>query len=542
MNYIYHNLIDQPIIIKEEKSPLIQRLITDISEEDVDIISIKSEECITQNEITNDDNDTNLKQQEINVTENIDLSPTLIRNHIVNHTNQTEEATSEELSENDENKEVDRNLSSPEFQSDDTREMNFLEELQHAKEKEKQVKKQKLKSKQCTKILKETDAISANSTVIKLPWISKNNSEYTHAHTQYDNISKTLENINILLGNTNNSKNKVTSSPNTVQFDTFNINPTIINKEDEISSKLPQITIDNTNNANSYQMEADQSCSSAETAQSSINKDIVALKYLGLTNSSQTVKNRVKRKRRVGGRKSRKQKVTVSSPETSTSLSDIAQLEIDEEELLREIEDELKYKQEILLRKQRIETMREIVNNLKKENPYRKEDDEQTRQRQARITTAINSYRQFKNQGTPYEDNFVIKDQTGSEACRFNVKFTIEDLQPTSYNKGQRVYRIIYDFAEGRLKRTISLGAASETNQQVELQHLQEIQPSTSMNKADIRRSVRKKKIPNSFLSFTTDTKDKSLSEKRRQMALTRVRRRNGQFIKTSKNTQKSTK
>ena len=54
-----------------------------------------------------------------------------------------------------------------------------------------------------------------------------------------------------------------------------------------------------------------------------------------------------------------------------------------------------------------------------------------------------------------------------SEACRFNMKFTkICDRRATKDHR-------IYDFIEGQLKRTISLGAISETNQQIVLQNLQ---------------------------------------------------------------------
>ncbi|KYN27131.1 hypothetical protein ALC57_03474 [Trachymyrmex cornetzi] len=500
----------------------------DLTENDVDIISTNSEEYV-QNQITNNDEDTSPKRQRVNVTENNkDTYPNLITN---------QEATREELSESDENNDVNDDSSFSKVQSEDTWEMNLLEEPQHAKEKEKQVKKQKLKSKQWIEILKETNAISANSSVRELLGKSKNNNE------QLEIINEILEDINKLLNYTNNSKNQVTSqfNPNTIQFDKFNINPIIVNKIGEISRKLPQITLDNINNTNSYRTKADRLRNSGEIAQNPINMDVTT--YLGLNNSLRTVRNSSVQHNQEVGRKrkrSRKQQVTASSSETSTSLSHIAQLETDEKILLQEIENELN-KQKILLRKQRIEAMQEIVCNLKKKSAYKKVNDEQTRQ--TRTITALNTHRQLKNEDTFYEDNFVIKDRVGSEACRFNVKFTIEDLRPKSY-KGSRAHRIIYDFVEGQLKRTISSGAASETNQQVVPQCLQEIQPSTSTGETSTERRQSARIKRSSIFSFKKKIQQKKtlISEIRRKQANTQVRGSDGRFAKTKKDTSKTVK
>ena len=176
-----------------------------------------------------------------------------------------EEATHKELSESDENND---DSSFSKIQSENIWEMDLSEEPQHAKEKEKQIKKRKLKSKQWIEILKEANVISANSSVMELLGKSKNNNE------QFEIINETLEDINKLFNYkllNYNSKNQITSqfNPNTIQFDKFNINPIIVNKIGEIRRKLPQITIDNINNANSYRTKADRLRSSGEISKKS---------------------------------------------------------------------------------------------------------------------------------------------------------------------------------------------------------------------------------------------------------------------------------
>ena len=103
-----------------------------------------------------------------------------------------EEATRKELSESDENNEINDDSFSK-VQSENIWEMDLSEEPQHAKENEKQVKKRKLKSKQWTEILKKANVISANSSVMELLDKSKNNNE------QLEIINVTLEDINKLL-------------------------------------------------------------------------------------------------------------------------------------------------------------------------------------------------------------------------------------------------------------------------------------------------------------------------------------------------------
>ena len=130
-----------------------------------------------------------------------------------------EEATRKELSESDENNEVNDDSSFSKVQSENIWEMDLSEEPQHAKENEKQVKKRKLKSKQWTEILKKANVISANSSVMELLGKSKNNNE------QLEIINETLEDINKLVNYkllNYNSKNQLQVNLIQTQFNLIN--------------------------------------------------------------------------------------------------------------------------------------------------------------------------------------------------------------------------------------------------------------------------------------------------------------------------------
>lgn len=418
-------------------------------------------------------------------------------------------------SKNSESDEVEEDLHFLE-QSKDTQEMEQLIQSLLVKEKENWINIQKSKPKQ-TKNLK---AVCPNSVEL----LSENN------NNDLEIINKTLEPINKLV-NGDNSGNEVTRqfNPDTTKLYRTTINPTIESEVGEIRHKVAKTNtcttkqIDNKNKVNNCKAVIVQPRNYGKVARRPIR--MTTLKYPDLTNFPLRANKKInvrklKRKQKIALSKAKqlakkvwklnvtkslaatrkiarrqqpksiplteeKDEVKVNNVrrtmETSseTSLSDIEQqLEKDEKTLLQKLKNELSNKQEILLRRQHIKHMREIVQQLEKENVGYKAADIQTGQRQLEITRAINMFYQLKNESTMYEDNFVIKDQAGYDTIQCHVKFTIKDLRPEGYC-GPRVFHTMYDLVEDRLTRHIVM-RKNDGTQQVEQLPVIEIKPSTS--------------------------------------------------------------
>ncbi|KYN27073.1 hypothetical protein ALC57_03415 [Trachymyrmex cornetzi] len=526
----------------------------DLTEEDVDIISVSSQEE-TPKQTMDNNKYASPEEREVDVVERI--SPILTTNRGINKVlycpsleikEELQETVRKEHSENDKSDKIEKDLASPEHQSKDTQEEEQVQSPL-TKEIENWINVQKSKPKQ----IENLKTIYPNS--VELSSKSNNNNDL-------EIINKTLAPINKLV-NHNNSGNEVPRQFNsdTTKLDRTAINPTIENEIDDIRHNVSQKNtcttkrIGNKNKVNNCKVVVVQSQRYGKVVRRLIKINNRTLKYLCLTNfplwtdkkfqinvirklkrkqklalsrANQLVKKASIRKRVTKSlaatrKMARRQPKSIPTSEeknkikvnnvrrtmeasSETCSSDIGrQLEKDEKTLLQKLKNELRIKEEILLRIKRIKHMREIIQQLQKENVGYKAVDKQTR-RQLEITRTINRYNQLKNESTEYEDNFVIKDQAGCDANHIKIK----DLRPESY-RGPQVFQTKYDLMEDRLTRHVAMMHANDSTQQVE--QLSEVQ--TSNEKKKKKNKISSEVLKNATASQTrgNDGKFKPIEE-----------------------------
>ena len=443
-----------------------------------------------------------------------------------------QETIHEKHSENNKSDEVEEDLPFPKHQSKDIqKEEQLVQSL--TQETENWINIQKSKSKR----IENLKVICPNS--IKLLSKTNNNNDLE--------INKTLKPINKLI-NHNNSGNEVTRQfdLDTIKLDRTTTNPIIESKIGDIRHKVSQkntcITkqIDDKNKVNNCKVVVVQSQRYGKVVRRFIKMNNITLKYLGLTNfllridkkfqinvirrlkrkqkvsrANQLVKKALLRKRvtklqAVTRKMARRQPKSIPTTEekneikvnnirrmmetsSETNSSDIGrQLEKDEKTLLQKLKNELKIKEEILLRIQRIKHMREIIQQLEKENIRYKAVDKQTGQ-QLEIIRTINRYHQLKNESTEYKDNFIIKDQAECDTSHVKIK----DLRLEGY-RGPQIFQTKY-LMEDHLTRHVAMVHTNDSTQQVEQLPVVKIKPSTSRMADENKKELSEKKRKISF-------------------------------------------
>ncbi|XP_018052012.1 PREDICTED: uncharacterized protein LOC108689662, partial [Atta colombica] len=508
-----------------------KRLIMDLTEEDVDIISISSQEG-TQNQTMDNNKYASPERREVSMVEK--RSPVLTTNRGINRVlyyptleikEELQETIHEKHSENNKSDEVEEDLSFSKHQSKDTqKEEQLVQSL--TKEIENWINIQKSKSKR----IENLKAICPNS--IELLSKTNNNNDLE--------INKTLEPINKLV-NHNNSGNEVTRQfdLDTTKLDRTTTNPIIESKIGDIRHKVSQkntcITkqIDDKNKVNNCKVVIVQRYGKVVRRFIKVNNR--TLKYLGLTNfllrtdkkfqinvirrlkrkqkvsrANQLMKKALIRKRvtklqAVTRKMTRRQPKSIPTTEekneikinnirrmmetsSETSSSDIGrQLEKDEKTLLQKLKNELKIKEEIVLRIKRIKHMREIIQQLEKENIRYKAVDKQTGQ-QLEITRTIDRYHHLKNESTEYKDNFIIKDQAECDTSHVKIK----DLRLEGY-RGPQIFQTKY-LMEDHLTRHVAMVHTNDSTQQVEQLPVVKIKPSTSRMADENKKELSEKK------------------------------------------------
>ncbi|XP_011052421.1 PREDICTED: uncharacterized protein DDB_G0290301-like isoform X2 [Acromyrmex echinatior] len=532
-----------------------KRLIMDLTEEDVDIISISSQEG-TQNQTMDNNKYASPERQEVSVEKR---SPVLTTNRGINRVlyyptleiKEEQETIHKKHSENNENDEVEKDIPFLEYQSKNTQQEKQLVQSPLTKEIENWINIQKSKSKQIENlkaIYPNLVELLSNSNDLKI-------------------MNKTLEPINKLINHNNSGNEEVTRQfdLDTIKLDKTTINPIeseIGNIRHKVSQKNTCTTkqIGNKNKVNNCKIVVVQSQRYGKIVRRFIKMNNRTLKYFGLTNFPlQTDKKfqinvirRLKRKQKVtlnranqlakkairkcvtkslaatrktARRQSKSIPTTEEKNETKinnirrtmetsseTSSSDIGrQLEKDEKTLLQKLKNELKIKEEILLRIKRIKYMREITQQLEKENIRYKAVDKQTGQ-QLEITRTINRYNQLKNESTEYGDNLVIKDQAECDPSHVKIK----DLRPEGYH-GPQIFQTKYDLMEDRLTRRVGMVHTNDSTQQVEQLPAVKIKSSTpgmaDENKKEL--SGKKRKISFSESNFMEEVQ--TLNEKKKK-------------------------